>query len=153
MLAATADRVPAHTADAINRRIHRQIETAVAYFADHPQEIGPRLQELDAEWDVERAIETEAASTVLTGLALGAVVDRRWFLLPAFASAMLLRHNLHGWYPMLPLFRRLGLRTQSEIAAERYALKALRGDFQPIQQQASGHGWDRAQAALAAVQA
>jgi hypothetical protein len=29
----------------------------------------------------------------------------------------------------VPLFRRLGFRTASEIDEERYALKALRGDF------------------------
>jgi hypothetical protein len=35
-----------------------------------------------------------------------------------------------GWYPLMPLFRRLGIRTAREIERERYALKALRGDFQ-----------------------
>jgi hypothetical protein len=29
----------------------------------------------------------------------------------------------------MPVFRRLGVRTAREIARERYALKALRGDF------------------------
>jgi len=29
----------------------------------------------------------------------------------------------------MPIFRRLGLRTSREIARERYAVKALRGDF------------------------
>jgi hypothetical protein len=36
---------------------------------------------------------------------------------------------LKGWYPLLPAFRRMGVRTSREIARERYALKALRGDF------------------------
>ena len=31
--------------------------------------------------------------------------------------------------PLHPVFRRLGIRTQREIELERYALKALRGDF------------------------
>lgn len=133
MLVATTDRVPAHTAEAVNQRIRRQTEISIAYFVEHPEEIGARLAELDAEWDLERVIEAEAASTILLGLTLGAAVNRRWYVLPAFASAMLLLHNLHGWYPMLPLFRRLGLRTQREIGAERYALKALRGDFASAQ--------------------
>ena len=34
--------------------------------------------------------------------------------------------------PPVPLFRRIGIRTQSEIELERYALKALRGDFGPL---------------------
>ena len=29
----------------------------------------------------------------------------------------------------VPLFRRLGIRTRQEIDAEKYALKAIRGDF------------------------
>jgi hypothetical protein len=32
----------------------------------------------------------------------------------------------------VPLFRRLGVRTASEIDEERYALKALRGDFRNL---------------------
>ena len=52
--------------------------------------------------------------------------------LPIFAQAMMAIHALHGFYPVLPLFRRLGLRTELEISAERYALKALRGDFETV---------------------
>jgi hypothetical protein len=32
----------------------------------------------------------------------------------------------------LPLFRRLGIRTVEEIDHERYALKAIRGDFRDV---------------------
>ncbi|MFC4171611.1 hypothetical protein ACFOYU_06020 [Microvirga sp. GCM10011540] len=132
MVASTVRRVPEHTSPAVNARLQSEAEARLAYYAVHPHEIEQRLRELDAEWDVERAIETEAASTILLGLGLGWAVDRRWFLLPVFASAMLLLHNLNGAYPLLSLFRRLGLRTQGEIAAERYALKALRGDFERV---------------------
>jgi hypothetical protein len=41
----------------------------------------------------------------------------------------LLQHAVQGWCPPLPLLRRLGVRTADEINEERYALKALRGDF------------------------
>jgi hypothetical protein len=40
-----------------------------------------------------------------------------------------MQHALQGWCPPLPVFRRLGFRTQYEIEQERYALKAIRGDF------------------------
>lgn len=134
VVASTIRRVPDHTSSAVNARIRSETEARVAYYAAHPWEIEHRLRELDAEWDVERAIETEAAGTILLGLGLGWAVDRRWFLIPAFASAMLLLHNLNGAYPLLPLFRRMGLRIQGEIATERYALKALRGDFEHVRQ-------------------
>ena len=32
----------------------------------------------------------------------------------------------------MPIFRRRGVRTAGEIEAERYALKAIRGDFEPV---------------------
>lgn len=72
---------------------------------------------------------------ILAGVAVGAMVDRKWLVLPVFAATMLLLHNLHGWYPLLPLLRRWGIRTEEEIAYERYQLKAARGDFRPVDQE------------------
>jgi hypothetical protein len=66
---------------------------------------------------------------VLLGSALGAFVDRRFFALPAVVAAFLLQHAVQGWCPPLPVFRRAGVRTAAEIDHERYALKAIRGDF------------------------
>jgi hypothetical protein len=45
---------------------------------------------------------------------------------------MVFLHAIQGWYPLLPLFRRMGIRSQDEIDRERYALKALRGDFDAV---------------------
>ena len=41
-------------------------------------------------------------------------------------------HGLQGWCPPVPFLRRMGFRTASEIDYERYALKALRGDFKDV---------------------
>lgn len=53
----------------------------------------------------------------------------------------------------MPVFRRLGVRTSGEIDQERYALKALRGDFDRVS--AAGTDGVRASArhALEAVRA
>jgi hypothetical protein len=91
--------------------------------------IDRRLAELDREWDIERTLEANAATAVLIGSALGALVDRRFFAFPAVVAGFLLQHAVQGWCPPLPLFRRAGVRTASEIDYERYALKAIRGDF------------------------
>jgi len=145
MIPATTSRVAMHTAPHINARIRRQIDENVAHTAAAgPEAIALRLAELDHEWDIERALEANAASVTLLGLALGAWVDRRWFLLPAVVGGFLLQHAVQGWCPPIPLFRRLGLRTQTEIDYERYALKALRGDFQGVAQQSDSR--DRASA-------
>ena len=129
MLPATAARVPAATADSVNRRIQQQMQDSLAYFAMRPDEIDRRLSELDGEWDVERVLETNASALALAGVALGYAVDRRFLVLPAAVLAFLLQHALQGWCPPLPVLRRAGVRTAQEIEQERYALKAMRGDF------------------------
>lgn len=130
MLPSTVERVAVHTAEAINERIRRQTEENVERFRDAgPAAIEQRLEELDREWDIERTLEANAATACLAGLTLGATVDRRWYFFPAFVAGFLLQHALQGWCPPLPIFRRLGIRTAYEIESERYALKALRGDF------------------------
>lgn len=122
-------RVPAHTKEAINRRIDRQMRYRLEYYARHPQEIDERLRQLDREWDVERALEANAASVGLIGLLLALLRGQRYLLLPLTVCGFLLQHALQGWCPPLAIFRRFGLRTRDEIAVERQALKILRGDF------------------------
>jgi hypothetical protein len=130
MLPTTIHRVPASTCDSVNQRIREQtLENIELYRNADRATINQRLAELDAEWDIERTLEANAATASLIGLALGATTDRRWFLLPAAVAGFLLQHALQGWCPPLPVFRRMGVRTSYEIDQERYALKALRGDF------------------------
>lgn len=152
MLPATTTRVERNTDSQINARIRRRTEASVAYFASHPEEIDRRLDELDHEWDIERTLEANAATIGFAGVALGAFVNRGWLLLPAMVTAFLFQHALQGWCPPVPVLRRLGVRTAGEIAAERYALKALRGDFESALAP-SGDGQGRARAALQSVYA
>ena len=133
MLPSSVERVPAHTSEDINRRIQGVTERRIAYYANHPTQIGRRLRELDYEWDIERAIEANASTLALAGILLGITSDRRWLALPALVSGFLLQHALQGWCPPVPVLRRLGFRTASEIEQERYALMALRGDFKQVQ--------------------
>ena len=132
MVASTVERVPRHTGEAINRQIMGQIAESVRWHAAHPEGIDRRLHELDQEWDVERTLEANASTLAFTGVLLGATVDKRWLALPALVTAFLFQHAVQGWCPPLPILRRLGFRTAREIDTERYALKALRGDFGPI---------------------
>lgn len=129
----TAGRVPEHTPEAYNQEIRRQAEARLAYYATAGSHaIAQRLEELDREWDIERALEANAASVSLVGLTLGALVDRRFFAIPFAVAGFLLQHAVQGWCPPLPVLRKLGFRTQGEIEEERYALKAIRGDFRTM---------------------
>lgn len=132
MISHITDRVAAHTSPEVQARIDRRIECSVTYFAQHPMETDQRLDELDAEWDIERILETNASALSLFGLTAGIFGRKRWLLLPLMVQGFLLQHAVQGWCPPIPLLRRLGIRTREEIDRERYALKVLRGDFRDI---------------------
>jgi hypothetical protein len=104
----------------------------LSYYAMRPADIGQRLAELDREWPVDRMLQANAAALTLGGLLLGVLLDRRLLLVPAAVAGFLLQHALRGWSPPLPLLRGMGARTTEEIALERFALKALRGDFRSV---------------------
>jgi hypothetical protein len=132
MLPNTSERVPRHTPASANRAIQSGINESVRRHAAHPERIDERLAELDREWDIERTLEANAATLAFTGVVLGAAVDKRWLALPALVTALLFQHALQGWCPPVPMLRKLGFRTMREIDTERFALKALRGDFGPL---------------------
>lgn len=146
LLPATPERVPKRTADPYNRRIQRDIRIRLYYFAQHRDRIDGRLRELDAEWDIERALEANASALAFTGTAIAVLASRRWLVLPLAVTGFLFQHALQGWCPPLPVLRRVGFRTAREIDEERMALKALRGDFNHVAQRvrraesATGHG-------------
>jgi hypothetical protein len=129
VIPATSKRVLLHTSDQSNQRIRTRTLESIEHYRRNPDRIEQRLQELDEEWDVERALEVNGSVLAGAGIALAARFSRWWLLLPGAVVSFCLQHALQGWYPPLPVFRRLGLRTQREIDDERTALKAIRGDF------------------------
>lgn len=132
-MVATTTRVEENTDDSINELIRQQTVRDILHIVDGgSREINRRIKELDREWDVERTLEANAASLSLLGLGLGTFVDRRFFLIPAIVTSFLLQHAVQGWCPPLPVLRSLGIRTAREIDIERYALKAIRGDFKAL---------------------
>ncbi|HYD46863.1 MAG TPA: hypothetical protein VEB21_00875 [Terriglobales bacterium] len=143
MFAKTSGRVRANSSRVANESIDSQVGHSVQWHAAHPGAIPRRLAELEQEWDIERVLEANAASVSLIGLALGTYVNRKFFALPALVAGFLMQHALQGWCPPVGLFRRLGVRTQGEIDEERYALKALRGDFSALPQTESPHMEDQ----------
>lgn len=124
MIPSTTQRVAKHTARSVNRDIRERTERNVAAAAAQgPAAVARRMTSLDREWDIERALEANAAIATLVGVVLGAAVNRKWFFFPAIVGGFLLQHAIQGWCPPVPIFRRLGFRTQTEIEAERCALK------------------------------
>jgi hypothetical protein len=128
----TPERVRRHTSPEVNRQLDAEVADSVGFHARHPERIERRLRAPDAEWDIERTLEANAAALALTGTLLGLFVNKRFLVLPLAVTAFLLQHAVQGWCPPVPFFRKRGVRTMREIDEERYALKAPRGDFGPI---------------------
>jgi hypothetical protein len=125
------DHVRAHTApevlDAIDTAAAVRVEQA---RSASPAELDERIRELESEWDIERLLEVNAASlTFISSLRMFVSGRRRWALVPMVVGGFLIQHAVSGWCPPLAVFRRFGIRTRAEIEAERWALKALRGDL------------------------
>jgi hypothetical protein len=124
------DRVRKNTAESVNRRIDEQIARDVARYANGSgEQISRRIAELEREWDIERILEMNASALAFTGLALGLTHNKKWFIVPGIVLPFLFQHAVQGWCPPIPVLRRLGVRTREELDREKYALKALRGDF------------------------
>jgi len=126
----TTSRVEENTPDLLNSEIEvNTLQEMMKVMAEGPESVSRRLDELDREWDIERALEANAATVSLIGLGLGLKAHRLWFALPIAVAGFLLQHAIQGWCPPVPLMRKLGFRTATEIDAERTALRILRGDF------------------------
>jgi hypothetical protein len=113
--------------------------------------IAARLDALDREWDVERYLETLAPSFALAGIGLGVFSGRKWLIFSSAVLSFLIQHAVQGWCPPLGVLRRQGVRTRREIEEERYALKALRGDFAGLAPDAPHNRVTRVDSALEAV--
>lgn len=130
MIPDTTKRVGMHTAECINKQIRNKTEKNIACaMAGGPKTIDRRLADLDREWDLDRLLEMNTGVLCILGVVLGATVNRKFYLLPLIVGGGLIQHAIIGWCPTMQIWRRLGFRTPSEIEGERYALKALRGDF------------------------
>ena len=117
------DRVRNATPDKLNETIDQKTEASIRFYAKaDTATIRARIAELDKEWDIERTLELNASLFALGGVILAATVNKKWLILPAIVTTFLAQHAIQGWCPPVPLFRKLGIRTQKEIETERHAL-------------------------------
>jgi hypothetical protein len=127
------ERVRRQTSGARLDKIEQQLERNIHYHGSRSEgDLSARIAELENEWSIERFLDTNASILALTGAVLGLTVSKRWLLLSATVGGFLLQHAITGWCPPVPVLRSLGVRTRSEIDRERFALKALRGDFKNV---------------------
>ena len=146
------DRVRENSPEKASERIDRATQRRVLRAGGESKPaLSRRLEQLDSEWDMERILETNASALALGGLLLGLLVNKKFFAIPCFVLPFLLLHATEGWCPPVPMFRSRGVRTRKEIDTEKFAVKALRGDFAGIDSQADPN--QRARAAWRAANA
>lgn len=93
-----------------------------------PEAIDRRLVELEREWPLDRVLCALMPWPILAGVWLSRL-DRRLLVLPVLAALSMGVYAWRGRVPVATWLRGRGVRTAREIDRERFALKALRGDF------------------------
>lgn len=131
------DRVRDHSAQEVNRRVVQQTSARVEQCIRQGRgAITRRLAELDHEWDIDRVLMANFA--VVGGLAYAIGLDRYsrprllglrrrrtgWLKFFGVQIGFLLLHASAGWCPPVAVWRRLGVRTKTEIEVERSILFA-----------------------------
>lgn len=128
----STDRVRNHTPTSFNQKIDAQLTERLHHYGDQSKAtISESIEALKHEWDIERILELNASSLAFIGVILSLTVNQRWLWLTGVVLVFLFQHSLQGWCLPLPVFRRFGIRTRGEID-EKFALKALRGDFNSL---------------------
>lgn len=102
------------------------------YSALGPEAVSDRIRALDGEADLEGAVTAALAGLGTLGLVMGLFGARSFRLFTWAALPALLAFGLGKWFPPPALAARRGLRPRKEIEEERFALKALRGDFSQV---------------------
>jgi hypothetical protein len=121
-----ADRVRAHTPANVLARLDRRTAARVFRCARDGQEaILKRIDELDHEWDIERYLDVNFVVVSAIAEQKGRSGSRAWMALFRAQQLFLLMHATVGWCPPTAVLRRLGVRTQKEILAERGVLTEL----------------------------
>lgn len=109
------------------------LEKRLACLADAgPQAITDRLTQLDREWSAGRMTKAVIGVMIVTGFALTAALSPWWLALPAVGGLFLLQYLFGRSSWLGATFREMGFRSGQDIDQERFALRALRGDFKKL---------------------
>jgi len=114
----------------LSEKARQEIEERLVQIAEEGHAaIAERLAELDAEWTAGRIAKIALAVGILVGVVLAIFWNTWWLILPGVCGLMLLEHAISRECGLTRLMRQAGWRSAIEIEHERWALKAMRGDF------------------------
>ena len=105
-----------------SRNTHNNVADNLDYYRFESEGvIKDRIKELNTEWDVERSVQLKVSLLALSGVALSAVLGKKWLMIPAALCSLLAVHAIKGG--SLPGPRKL--RTRKQIAEEQCGLSNL----------------------------
>ena len=108
---APPDRVRAHSNPQLrtSASTRRRSSASKRHATGDREAICRHVDALDREWDVERYLQMNAGIVSLSGVVLGAMVSRRFLVLPALVFGFFFQHATQGSRPPLPVFRKTGV--------------------------------------------
>ena len=113
-----SDKIDVYTQENINHYYHNK------------SHIDNRLQQLEKETSIEQIFVLHDVVNVSAGVLLSIITRRKkWLLLPLLVTVAQSVQALAHFRLGTALLRKNGFRTRVDIDKEKYALKALRGDF------------------------
>ncbi|HEY3788868.1 MAG TPA: hypothetical protein VGL71_08440 [Urbifossiella sp.] len=109
------------------------LEKRLACLADAgPQAIDERLEQIGTEWSAGRMTKAVIGVAVIVGLILTVLVTPWCVFLPLLGGVFLLQYLFGRTSWLGEAFQKAGFRSGSDIDQEKFALKALRGDFRNL---------------------
>jgi len=118
------DKVRKHSLKSFNESIDEKTDSIIQLVvAEGPISISERLNELDREWDIDKAVMLFQSGLIMGQLASAIrkqTKNQLWG--PLLQTPLLALHATFGWSPVTMIFRKLGFRTRFEIQAEREVL-------------------------------
>ena len=110
-----------------------KLEARLACLADAgPQAISDRLAQLDREWSAGRMTKATIGVLIVVGMALTALAGPWWLILPSVGAFFLLQYLFSRTSWLGATFQEMGFRSGADIDQEKFALRALRGDFKKL---------------------
>ncbi len=102
----------------------------INHYYHNKSHIENRLRQLEAETSIEQIFALYDAASVSAGVLLNIITrKKKWLLLPLLVTVAQSVQAIKGFRFGTALLRQNGFRTRADIDKEKYALKALRGDF------------------------
>ena len=98
------------------QQIDAKIEQNIRFYAaQSPEMISQRIDELDRERTLDQTMALYGSGIGLGTLLFSFIGGRKWLVVTGTVLGFMLKHSLEGTSPVVPLLRKLGVRTNLRL--------------------------------------